>query len=245
MAIAGSIPHLVALLAAILFVPHNGQAGGMQPASAYTAGDSVRQAAIHPRSGEALRPTAAPEQAAAAPVEANPAAYPLALRSNLLFDLAGAPNIGVEVPLGRSFSVAGDFAFAFWRIRSLYAMQTIQGGIEGRYWFRQGEKPLTGWNAGLYGMYCSRYDVQWKEGYQGDGFWSAGVTAGYSTSVSRSLLLDFSLGAGYWFTPEVRHYHRPENGYLIWDETRYNAGRITLTKVRVNLVWLWGTKKTK
>lgn len=179
--------------------------------------------------------------------------YPIALKTNLLFDAVGALNIGVEVPIGNHFSVVGDFAYAFWRSpKNLYALQTLEGGVEGRYWFKVNEKkkrknsewakPLRGWNVGLYGMYCSRYDVQWIDGYQGDGFWSAGLTAGYAIPVARNLTFEFSLAAGYFYTPEYRHYHQPEydaNGkyHLMWQETG-SFSTIALTKARISLVWL-------
>lgn len=184
--------------------------------------------------------------------------YPIALKTNLLFDVVGAVNIGVEVPVKKHFSFIADFAYSYWRSpKNLYALQTLQGGVEGRYWFGVNEKkkqsnpewakPLRGWNIGAYGMYCSRYDVQWKEGYQGDGFWSSGVTAGYAMPIARNLSLEFSLAAGYIHTPEYRHYHRPEydaNGkyHLMWQETG-SYGTFTLTKVRISLVWVIRTEK--
>lgn len=184
--------------------------------------------------------------------------YPIALRTNLLYDAVGALNIGVEIPIRRHFSAIADFAYSYWRSRkNLYALQTLEGGVEGRYWFSVKEekkqknpewaKPLRGWNVGVYGMYCSRYDVQWVDGYQGDGFWSAGLTAGYAMPIARNLTLELSLGAGYFYTSEYRHYHQPEydaNGkyHLMWQQTG-NFGTFTLTKVRVSLVWLFSKTK--
>lgn len=184
--------------------------------------------------------------------------YPVAFKTNLLYDAVGAPNIGIEVPIGNHFSIVGDFTYAYWRSpKNLYALQTLEGGVEGRYWFGVNEKkkqknpewakPLRGWNVGLYGMYCSRYDIQWINGYQGDGFWSAGLSAGYATPIARNLTLEFSLAAGYFYTPEYRHYHRPEydaNGkyHLMWQQTG-NFGTFTLTKIRVSLVWLLRSTK--
>lgn len=169
--------------------------------------------------------------------------YPFALRTNLLLDIVGGANLGVEVPIGEHFSVAGDFAYAYTRINNLYALQTIQGDVEGRYWFKRGKNLMTGWNVGIYGMYCSRFDIQWKGGYQGDGFWSAGLSGGYSVPLSKNFNLDFSVTGGFIHSPEVRHYSRPQDGHLIWKETRYNVSRVFLTQVRVNLVWLVKTNK--
>jgi hypothetical protein len=165
--------------------------------------------------------------------------YRWALRSNLLFDAAGAPNLETEFALDDHFSVLVGITYADWSVDGLYASQTLHGGVEGRYRF----KPLTGWYAGIYAMVGGRYDVRWKDGYQGDGFWSAGLSAGYSIPLSRRLNLEFSLAGGYFFTPEVRHYHRPENGHLLWQRTRYNVGRISLTRVAVDLVWLFGKRR--
>jgi len=174
-----------------------------------------------------------------------PNIYPVVLKTNLLFDMAGAPNIGVEVSFNKRFSMAVDMAYAYWRINNLYALQTIQGGVEVKYWFKPELGSLTGWSAGVYGTYCSRYDVQWRDGYQGDGFRSAGIVAGYSLPVAKRLNLEFAMGGGYFYTPQVRHYLRPENGHLMWEETRYNVGRVSLTKLKVNLVWLFAKKKIR
>ncbi len=184
--------------------------------------------------------------------------YPFALKTNLLYDLAGAANLGVEIPLGERWSVIGDAAYAYWRTSNhLYALQTLEYGVSGRYWLPVSErrkrsnpewgKPLRGWNFGVYGRYWQRYDVQWKDGCQGDGSWSAGVTAGYAFPVGRNLSLEAGLGAGYFSTSQYRTYDRPlydtEGDYhLIWRETGRWSG-FTLTKVNFSLVWLVETKK--
>lgn len=167
---------------------------------------------------------------------------PFALRTNLLFDLMGAPNIGVEIPAGNHFSFAGDFTYAYIRICNRYAVQTIQGSLEARYWFKQRRNILTGWNLGVYGTYCSRFDMQMGHGYQGDGYWSCGLTGGYSVPIGKRLNLDLSVAGGFLYSPEIREYSKPQDGHLIWEKTTYNASRIALTQVRANLVWLINTK---
>ena len=163
------------------------------------------------------------------------------IKTNLLFDLIGAPNLGVEIPLGMHFSIEADAAYAYWQIKNLYALQTMQGGVELKYRFIPWS--MAGWSMGIYGTYCNRYDIQWKDGYQGDGFWSAGVSASYAIPLSTRLNLEFSVAGGYFYTPEVRHYHRPEEGHLMWEETRYNVGRVSLTKIQLNLAWLIGLRR--
>lgn len=161
-----------------------------------------------------------------------------ALRTNLLLDAVGGSNLGIEVPLGKHFSVAGDFAYAYTRINNYHALQTIRYTLEGRYWFKPRKNALTGWNIGVYGTYCSRFDLQWGGGWQGDGYRSAGLSAGYSARLSRRFNLDLSLLAGYVYAPEVRHYGKPQDGHLIWEKTVYHAKGFFPTQVRVNFVWL-------
>lgn len=169
----------------------------------------------------------------------------LALRTNLLLDIVGGPNVGVDVPIGRHLSVGGDFAWAYTRVANLYALQTLQATIEGRWWFKPTSNILTGWNVGIYGTYCKRFDIQWGRGYQGDGFVSVGVSGGYSWRLTDRLNLDVSALVGAVWLPEVRYYDRPQDGHLMWRETHYNATRFLPTMLRANLVWLIGGKKKK
>ncbi len=196
------------------------------------------------------------------PVQSRPesraAKHPVALKTNLLYDLVGAPNLGVELPIGERWSVIGDAAYAYWRTGNhLYALQTLEYGLSGRYWLPVGgrrkarnaewAKPLRGWSVGIYGRYWQRYDVQWIDGYQGDASWSAGLTAGYAFPVGRNLSLEAGIGAGYFSTSQYRAYDRPAfddegNYHLMWRETGTWNG-ITLTKVNFSLVWLIETGK--
>lgn len=200
-----------------------------------------------------------PEQEFIVIVEPEPITrYPIALRTNLLYDAVGAVNLGVEVPIKSHFSVIGDFAYSYWRSsKNLYALQTLEYGVEGRYWFGVSErrkdkkpswaKPLKGWNLGVYGRYWHRYDGQYIDGVQGDGTWSAGVTGGYAFPIAKQLSLEAGMGAGWVSTSQYRHYHRPEYDkdgkyYLMWQETGRWSG-LSITKVRLSLVWLIESKK--
>lgn len=208
-----------------------------------------------------LEPEPEPEPEPIVIVESEPeriVRYPIALRTNLLYDAVGAANIGIEVPIREHFSMIADFAYSYWRsTKHLYALQTLEYGVEGRYWFGVSNrrkdknpswaKPLKGWNVGLYGRYWQRYDGQWIHGYQGDGSWSVGLTAGYAFPISKQLSFEASIGGGYLSTNEYRHYHQPEYNqdgkhHLMWQETGTWSG-LSLTKVRFSLVWLIEYKK--
>ena len=45
----------------------------------------------------------------------HPATHPLfALKTNLLFDVALIPNFEIEIPIGRHWSVNGEYMFPWW-----------------------------------------------------------------------------------------------------------------------------------
>lgn len=139
--------------------------------------------------------------------------------------------------------MAANFAYAYTRIQNRYALQTIQGSIEGRYWFNNNGNPLTGWNLGAYAASCSRFDIQWNKGWQGDGYWSIGLSGGYSWRVTDNFNIDLSAMAGIFWLPEVRFYDGPQDDHLMWTKTIYNAVRVLPAEVRLNFVWLIGGKK--
>ncbi len=203
-------------------------------------------------------PAAQPSGSASSSQQEFFAGYPLALKTNLLYDLVGAANLGVEVPFGGRWSAVGDAAYAYWHTsNNLYALQTLEYGLSVRYWLpvsnarktrnQEWAKPLRGWNFGVYGRYWQRYDVQWLDGCQGDGSWSVGVTAAYAFPIGRNLSLEAGLGAGYFSTSQYRTYDRPlydneGNYHLMWRKTGRWSG-LTLTKVNFSFVWLIETKK--
>jgi hypothetical protein len=167
----------------------------------------------------------------------------VAFKSNLLFVATGAPNLGVEVPLGERFSISTTGAFAYLHIDNNYALQTVQGGLDAKYWFnRKNNRRLTGWNAGVYGLVSGPWDVQWGSGWQGDRFFTAGLVAGCAVPVARRLNMEFALAGGWFYTPEARHYIR-RGDHLMWLQTRRNVHRLSLTKIQIGLVWLIGSSK--
>lgn len=174
----------------------------------------------------------------------------LALKTNLLFDAALMPNVEIEVPVGKRWSVNGEYAFPWWQFdRGKYCMQVLMGGLEGRYWLgsrksREDREVLTGHFLGLYagGGKC---DLQWGEkGYQGEFFIAAGVSYGWATRIARHLHLEFNIGIGLLRT-DYRHYHARDNYQtLLWQEN----GKYTWfgpTKAKISLVWLLNRRVKK
>ena len=174
----------------------------------------------------------------------------LALKTNLLFDAALMPNVEIEVPVGKRWSVNGEYAFPWWQFdRGKYCMQVLMGGLEGRYGrgsrkSREDREVLTGHFLGLYAG-GGKYDLQWGEkGYQGEFFIAAGVSYGWATRIARHLHLEFNIGIGLLRT-DYRHYHARDNYQtLLWQEN----GKYTWfgpTKAKISLVWLLNRRVKK
>ena len=170
-----------------------------------------------------------------------PSRWQIAVKTNALYDILITPNIGVELYLGKDWSLAGHWMYAWWKSDPDSWYHRIYGGdIEVRKWFgeRNPDNPLTGWHAGVYANIVT-YDFDWGgRGYLGDKWsWGFGVNAGYSKNIARRLNLDFTVSAGY-LTGEYKEY-LPIDDCYVWQVTK-NRNWIGPTKAEISLVWLLG-----
>lgn len=170
-----------------------------------------------------------------------------ALKTNLLYDIASALNVEIEVPIGKRWSIAGEYIFPWWLWkRSQIALETLSGHLDVRYWFgdRIKHDVMTGWFAGVYGG-GGYYDVEWrKDGYQGE-FYSVGLTGGFAHKIGRNLRLEYSLGVGYLDSKyrEYKAYQSPDDAK--WHLMRKRHGTsdwIGPTRVKIALVWMLNKK---
>lgn len=170
----------------------------------------------------------------------------LAARTNLLVP---ALNVGVEVPVGYSWSVGADYYFPWWLAKSnRYCAEMLGWFLDTKYWFGKdrGEKDkLTGHALGLYAGF-GYYDYQWEySGNQGE-YIDVGVDYTYSIPLAKDKLrMEFNIGLGWIFTV-ARHY-TPTDDYtdLIKDpgirHRRYNffgptrASVSLVVPIRVNV----------
>ena len=170
----------------------------------------------------------------------------VAVRTNLLYAAALLPNLGVEVPLGRGWSVGAEWMYAWWggRAHDRY-WRTYGGDLEVRRYFgrRASEKTLAGHHLGLYGQ-MTTYDFSLGgRGYLNDRWsWGAGIEYGYSLPVCERLHFDFGIGIGY-LGGEYESYE-PRDGHYVWQRTR-KLRWVGPTKAEVSLVWLIGNAKSK
>ena len=167
--------------------------------------------------------------------------YYLAVKTNMLYDLGIVPNIGVEVYLGKNFSVVGNWMYSWWKSDKVHwYWRTYGGDLAFRYWFGKAskEKPLQGHHLGLYGQIVT-YDFELGgKGLLADRWsWSAGAEYGYSLPIARRLNIDFTLGIGY-HKGEFYEY-LPIDGHYVWQATKRRQ-YIGPTKAEISLVWQIG-----
>lgn len=175
----------------------------------------------------------------------------LALKTNLLYDVASLLNFAVEVPLYKDkVSLLYQHHFPWWtwgKGGNEYCIRFLSFGGEARWWFRPMPRPamdgrvkrdrLMGHYLGLYGM-GGKWDFERKRDicHQGE-FWSAGLSYGYAMPIGKRLNLEFSVSAGYASIP-YRGY-TPSEGYevLIRDPEKVGTWHyFGLTKAEVSLV---------
>ena len=164
------------------------------------------------------------------------------LRTNLLYDAALLPNLGLEYGVSPKVSVVlnaggnwikNDHKHWYWRV--------LTADVEGRYWL--GKRPCymgfqhKGHHVGIYGA-VYRYDIELGgKGQMGDFAYGGGFSYGYSFPIGRRLSLDMALGVGY-IGGKYKEYEPQDNCY-VWlaDKQRHYFGP---TKAEVTLVWHLG-----
>lgn len=179
------------------------------------------------------------------PVEAEKKPFYMALKTNMLYDAALVPNIGVEFYLGKGWTIGGNWMYAWWNSDRKHNYWRIYGGeLDVRKYFgkKAKDKPLTGHHLGVYGGIVT-YDFELGgKGYLGDK-WSyhAGIEYGYSLPVAKRLNIDFGIGIGY-LGGEYKEY-KPIDNHYVWQETKQRHW-FGPTKAEISLVWLIGRGNT-
>lgn len=176
------------------------------------------------------------------PADELPAPRPLylAAKTNLLYDAALVPNVGLELSLGKGWSVGGNWMYAHWSNDARHRYWQIYGGeLEVRRYFGSlaAEKPLQGHHVGLYAQAVT-YDFETGgKGYLSDFAYGVGLEYGYSLPVAKRLNIDFGIGFGYSGGNYKSYY--PDAGCYVYIETKRRHW-VGPTRAEVSLVWLLG-----
>ena len=165
----------------------------------------------------------------------------LSVYSNLAYDLALVPNLGLQVGLGGNWAVSARWDGSWWSKPGNY-WRIYGPELTVRRYF-PGKKHL-GHHAGVYGQLLT-YDIELRsgKGYMGgepggnifDGAnWGAGLEYGYTFNLTRRLHLDLSLGLGYF---GGKYYtYEPMGGQYIWLSTEYQ-NYWGPTRLEITLYW--------
>ena len=163
----------------------------------------------------------------------------VAFRSNLLVP---ALNFGVEVPIGKHWSLAADYYYPWvWPKKdNKNCFELLSWGIEARYWFGRNRTVydrLQGHSIGLYG-YVGYYDFEYNfHGYQGE-FANVGLDYTYAMAVGKKkqVHFEFSLGLGFIYSQARKYSVIEENAPLISDKITKTIGFFGPTKANISLV---------
>ncbi|RRD92885.1 DUF3575 domain-containing protein [Bacteroides heparinolyticus] len=169
----------------------------------------------------------------------------MGVKTNLLYDALGVPNLGLEFCPARGWSLAGNWMYARPGGGRRHRLHLLYGGdleVRLRFGAGKGGSPLSGHHVGVYGQLLT-YDLEWGgKGYLGER-WSCGcgIAYGYSAPIGRRLNLDFTLGAGYLGGEYLEYV--PRDGLPVWRATKKRRW-FGPTKAEVSLVWLVGRGNT-
>ena len=159
------------------------------------------------------------------------------LTTNMLYDAALVPNVGVEYAFAPRWSARAQGMFAWWSNDSRHRYWRVAGGsVELRRWLGTNVDAfeLKGHHMGAYlGAY--RYDFELGgTGNMADFNYSVGVSYGYSMPIGRKLSLDMGLSFGYIGGEYTKYDH--QDGCYVWlaDMRRNYVG---VTRAEVSLVW--------
>lgn len=199
---------------------------------------------------EVLEPADVPDNDTTGPIESKQRKpFYMAVYSNMLFDAAAVPNLGIELYLGKNWTIGANYMHAWWSNDSRHRYWRIYGGdLNVKYWLgkRAHEKPLTGHHIGAY-VQAFTYDFEWggkayMAGEPGGNIFDRahigwGIEYGYSLPIAKRFNIDFSLGVGY-VGGRVYEFE-PDGDHYLWTATK-NKHWFGPTKLEVSLVWLIG-----
>lgn len=191
-----------------------------------------------------------------------PRMFRMGVSSNLLYDVAAIPNLGVDFYFARHFSVGINYMYADWTVYKDFNMWHGNGGdLHFDYWFN-GKRAFSGHHVGVIGQ-----AMKWKwrkndntpasvpsdgaqpyTAYKSKNYnFAAGITYGYALPITKDLTLDFGIGVGY-FRMEYRYDKFSDNYNDNGEQINIKSGNrgrswIGPTKAEVKLIWKIGTDR--
>ncbi|MCQ2188739.1 MAG: DUF3575 domain-containing protein [Paludibacteraceae bacterium] len=169
-----------------------------------------------------------------------------AVNSNLFYDGIGAPNFGLELPIGKlSFNISYVFPW-YSAKKDNWCYELNYWELEGKYWLgdRDFAPKLTGHAVGLFGG-VGYYDFEIKsKGYQGEICVNAGVSYHYAKAFGKEKRWRLQFGGGVGVMRTNYSYYEHKYDHLVWKrDGRYTW--IGPTKLDINIGYLLHRKVEK
>src|SRR5574344_474541 len=141
---------------------------------------------------------------------------PLAIKSNLVFAAALTPNLALELPIKKHFSIELSSTYNIWDMKGNVKWKNLVLMSEFRYWPK---KNMEGWFYGI-NVNWAKYNIGGipmpyfaeADYYRYDGWtMGAGVSAGYMWYLSKHWSFEANVGLGVNYTSYDK-YLQPEIG---------------------------------
>ena len=164
----------------------------------------------------------------------------MAVKTNLLYDVALVPNVGLEFYLGQGWSISGNWMYAWWKNDTRHRYWRIYGGeLDIRKYFgrKAAEKPLQGHHLGVYAQGLTFDFETGGKGYLSNFSYGFGLEYGYSLPVAKRLNIDFGLCIGYG--GGKYKVYEPEDDCYVYKETKQRHW-FGPTRAEISLIWLLG-----
>ena len=174
----------------------------------------------------------------------------LALSTNMLYDLAITPNFAVEFPLGKHWSMLGEYTFPWWVTRdNTRAWQILKWDLGARYWFHTPAKDnpmdvLRGHFLGL-DLSAGYYDIEpYHTGWQGE-FQAAGLEYGYAWTLGDFWRIEAFIGGG-WMGTHYRYYEgNKDDSKLMYKDTDIKPWNFGPIKLGVSIKYVLSRKQRR
>ncbi len=164
----------------------------------------------------------------------------VAIKNNLLYDATITPNLGLEIGMGKHFSLDFSGGYHPWSLNDDKSLQHWTVQPELRYWFLE---RFDGHYLGLHAQYAdydfSGLDLPWgmdKE-YAYDGnVWGGGLSYGYHLYLFPQWNMEFTIGGGYNKFTYTKYTASSHDGKE--DLGRFKRNYFGITKIGISIVYI-------
>lgn len=140
-------------------------------------------------------------------VRVRPRRFPISVKTNLVYDAALALNGGLEMGIGKDWSIGTDGWIAWMRNKHHNEWYQHYGfDLYGRWWYGNSHtSPMTGYHVGAYAGTFTYDFYPLSSGYQSPDMFKTfrlGAEFGWATGIGKRWKMDFFCGLGFLHTKQ-------------------------------------------